>query len=470
MLKPARIVAPSLASAQSGRSFPERLENLGRRARSVALGLVALAACQLALPAGSAQARVLWTANPTEPILEEWANVAAEPGRITTVPFAAVPDEHAYRVEIREGDDPGGYGERSELAFGNPERTGFPVFHEGEDVWIAFQFRMQAPYPLREDHNNWNLIFQLHQHGGTSSPPFEIDAERNAFVATNTPSETQSGGEIGMWPAEAEKWSKFLLHVKFSSSPQIGFIEIFGELNEDKSGIVPLLPNTKLPTVFQQNGVAVPTHARIGTYRGNWFPRPTAVTYYAGFTVATDRASAEASAFEPTKGEPAPEETLTESPSFESVEPEPSGLESSAGSPSSSATEPTTEARHRQHAGRHQQWHAAAPLGARSTGDHHDVSLRVQKPASTATTRRRHRAMGREKREVWLTGGVLRGKSLRRRASIEVYRHHRWRMLAATRLDPRGRFSLAVALPRRRAEIRAKVAGVGYSRVAKVAG
>jgi uncharacterized membrane protein YgcG len=290
------------------------LRTAPRRALPAALAALGLALCLVGISAGSAQASVLWAANVAKPATETWANVAAESGRITTAPFASMPGGKAYRVEIREGDSPGGYGERSELAMGNPEKAGVPVFHEGEEVWIAFQFRMQSPYPISENHNAWNLIFQLHQAGGSSPPPFEINVERNLFIASHRPSEAQTGGEVGSWPAEVDKWSKFLLHVKFSSNAGVGFVEMFGELNEDKSGIVPLLANMKMPTIFEQGGVPVPTHARIGTYRGNWAPRPTAVTYYGGFTVAADRASAETSAF---GSAGSPGQPVAESPTIE---------------------------------------------------------------------------------------------------------------------------------------------------------
>ena len=288
----------SRSASVSCASHANLLVRLPQRALLVLLALVGLAMCSGMASVQAAQASVIWSANPTKPILEDWANEAAEPGRITEVPFASVPGGHAYRVEIREGDNPGGYGERDELGMGNPERAGVPVFHEGDEAWIAFQFRMQSPYPISEEHYYWNIIMQLHQRGGVGVPPFAINVEDNKFMVLRSPGNEVHGSQAaGAWPAEVDKWSKFLIHVKFSPDPAVGSIEMFGELNEDKSGIVSLLKNTKTRTMMEQNGVVVPTHARIGSYRGNWSPRPAAVTYYAGFTIASDRASAEGSAF-----------------------------------------------------------------------------------------------------------------------------------------------------------------------------
>jgi hypothetical protein len=430
-----------------------------RRALFVILSLAGLVLCMASISVSAARAAVLWAANPAKSATEDWANVAAEPGRITTVPFASMPGGKAYRVEIREGDDPGGYGERSELAMGNPERAGVPVFHEGDDVWIAFQFRMQSPYPVGENHNAWNLIFQLHQSGGSSPPPFEINVERNRFIASHRPSEAQTGGEVGSWPAEVDKWSRFLLHVKFSSDAAVGSVEMFGELNEDKSGMVALLTNTKMPTIFKQGGLPVPTHARIGTYRGNWAPRPTAVTYYAGFTVAAERASAETSAFD-----------SSESPGqLSSV---PSGAQLPTGSiantPSapggkSPLTKPPSKA-------------PGSAGGSRRAGDvPHPTPPRSRgplprRPALSVWLRLRKRvatvAVARRTHLASIVGGIASSFSLAgRRVVVEVYRRHAWRVLGVATVDRRDRFALWEQLSPGMKELRAYVVDVGHSRV-----
>jgi hypothetical protein len=430
------------------------------------LPLTGLVLCLASMSVSAAQAAVLWAASPAKSATEDWANVAAEPGRITTVPFASMPGGKAYRVEIREGDNPGGYGERSELAMGNPEKAGVPVFHEGDDVWIAFQFRMQSPYPIGEDHNAWNLIFQLHQSGGSSPPPFEINVERNRFIASHRPSEAQTGGEVGSWPAEVDKWSRFLLHVKFSSDAAVGSVEMFGELNEDKSGMVALLANTKMPTIFKQGGVPVPTHARIGTYRGNWAPRPTAVTYYAGFTVAAERASAETSAFGSGESPGQPGSVLS------GVQPPIASIAKTSVAGASAGKSPLTQppskelgstGRSRRSSG------VSRPTALRSRGPlprrpAPRVWLRLQKRVATA-------AIARRTRLASIVGGIASSAKLAGwRVVVEVYRDHAWRVLGVATVDRRDRFALVEQLPPGASELRAYVADIGHSRVIKTSG
>lgn len=470
-------------------SLANQISLRSRILTAVIITFLASAVCLVAMPVRPAQASVVWTANPTKPMLEEWANVAAEPGRITSVPFASVPYGQAYRVEIREGDDPGGYGERDELAMGNPERSGVPVFHEGEDVWIAFQFRMQSPYPISEEHYYWNLIMQLHQLGGSGVPPFAINVEDNKFMAlTSTGNEVHGSQAVGAWPAEVDKWSKFLLHVKFSPNPEVGSIEIFGELNEDKSGIVPLLKNTKTQTMMVQNGVTVPTHARLGTYRGYWSPRPTAVTYYAGFTIATDRASAEATAFDPTSESSA--EPPAETPNSGTETPSKSGTESTE-APSKGGTEspkaespkaPPASSGSGSSTGSQQGSGGAKPPApsqpGRRTYAYHYVPITWRyissvprqtgwSAASVGRTDASAAAAGRAD-VTRIYGRVASSRARHRQVTVDVYRDNAWRPLAARRVDSRGRFSLSTLLPAGASKLRAYVAGIGWSRAVPV--
>ncbi len=233
---------------------------------------------------------LLWPCDPAKPVLEGWANTLAEPGRITHTTDEGKP---VYRVEIRSGDDPQGYGERAEMAMGNAPRAGFPTFTEGEEVWIALSYKPVSPYPISENHDNWNTVFQLHEAGGPGSPPLAGHLERNKCVLMHNPTAGGSNQEIGEWAAEEGRWTKLLLHAKFSASASTGFLEILGALN-GASSFETVFAETNIPLLF--SGYE-PTHLRLGTYRGNWSPRPTAVLLYGKTAIATSRAVAEAAAF-----------------------------------------------------------------------------------------------------------------------------------------------------------------------------
>jgi len=250
-------------------------------------------AFSLAAPA-TASAAVDWAADAEKPWSEEWASSSCETSsRVSRVISPTSQGLNAYRLELRDGDD--SYGERCELGQANPPRSGFPLFEEGEERWIAFQVRLPDDYPVET--SRWNVFHQLKQIGGMGTPALSMEVRDGKFHLMNSSNNGESCCTTTRWsgPAERHRWVKFNLHVKFSPNPAVGFVELYGDL--DGSGQKLLMQKTNTHTMKRDgSGDAVPSHSRIGMYRDSSVSG-TSHIYFDGYTVATDRASAERRAY-----------------------------------------------------------------------------------------------------------------------------------------------------------------------------
>ena len=279
------------------------------RLQRVALALTSMLAVAAAVPA-TASASVEWAADAERPWNDEWANYSCESGdRISRVSSPKAQGEHAYRIEVRDGDD--SYGERCELGQGNPTRDGFPVHQEGQERWISYQVRLPDEYPVNTP--EWNNIFQL-KGAGNGGPPVNMAVRDGRFLLLNSPENSSTCCERELWSGSAtrNRWVKFTLHVKFSPDPNVGYVELYGDL--DGSGQKLLMSKKNTYTMKRDaSGRTVPSHSRIGLYR-NPTISGSAHAFFDGFTVATDRASAERRAFGSSEPTPPPTPTPTPPP------------------------------------------------------------------------------------------------------------------------------------------------------------
>jgi hypothetical protein len=248
---------------------------------------------------GGGAGEPVWYADPIRPVLSDWANIAAEPGRVTTKPLAAMPYGFAYVDEIRDGDNPGGYGERSEFAEGNPTRAGLEdrLFRQNEERWIAFPFELGADYPIGT--RSWSVIMQIKQLGALGTPILSMGSTGTGAIGLfNSNSNGNTSGNYTRWsgPVKVGQVTEILLHVKFSPDANVGFVELFGDLNGQ--GIEPLMGKTFMSTMKQSGGIAVDDQARLGQYRDAAPKSGTSHVYYGRYVVAQSRSVAEAYAFE----------------------------------------------------------------------------------------------------------------------------------------------------------------------------
>lgn len=253
---------------------------------------------------------VVWTAGAEKPIDQEWASLSTDvncarvtyPGivdtRITRVSSPVNTGAFAYKSTVVDGDSC--YGERAEAGQGNPTRQDMlnRIFRSGEERWISFDVRLASDVPL--DPGTWQTLMQLKQMGAWGSPVMELDVENNQWImhrTTNNPNNQWPSGfqaDFPLGPAQHNVWASFTYHVRFSPDPNVGFLEIYGDLGDGR-GMRQLMPMRAMSTmkINPNTGQTIDSQAKWSLYRD---PRisGTATAYYDGYTVATTRAAAEA--------------------------------------------------------------------------------------------------------------------------------------------------------------------------------
>jgi hypothetical protein len=259
--------------------------------------LLALGGALLALglvQAASASASVVWAANAERPLTQEWANYSCQDAsRITRVTFPSAQGRYAYRVNLNDGDN--SYGERCEMAMGSPTRDGFPVFSSGDENWIGYQVYIPANFPQEGD--KYNEITQFKQVNDLCAPALSLHVEQDRLLLFHSADNRGSCGGRSVWsaPMSYDHWVKLLYHVKWSSDPSVGFVELWGDI--DGSGMKLLMPRTSMFTMkMDSSDRTQPVDARLGIYRDSSIAGD-ATAYFDGFTIATDRAGAEDNAF-----------------------------------------------------------------------------------------------------------------------------------------------------------------------------
>jgi hypothetical protein len=384
--------------------------------RNLLTATFALLATTLVL-ASSASAGVLQTSGAERPWNQEWASWScADQSRFQEVGAPAAEGQKAYKLTVQDGDN--AWGERCELGDGNPGRSGYPLFHEGDERWISFQVYLPDNYPI--DTPDWNVMFQIHQEGDGGCPPLALHVEDGQFKLFNSSSKNYVFDTVEKWhaPAQRNRWAKFTIHMMNSTDDNTGFVEMFGDL--DGQGEKLLMPKEYMHTmtVDKDTGRPMTNHARIGIYR-NPKIQGTSSIFFDNFTIATDRASAENAAF--------------------------------GGVPEVTPPQPVTPAPT-----------PAPPVQPAPARRIHRVVLRSKHRRHTTV-----RSSGRWPQIVPVYGWVKNGRVGRRSVIIEIREHGRWQWLSRGALRSNGRFYLTPSIDpsvHGRVVLRAHVQGVGYSK------
>jgi hypothetical protein len=424
------------------------------RTRHLTLTLLVAVTAAL-LQASSAFASIQSFSGAERPLGQDWASYScADASRVQQVESPAAQGKRAYQLEVRDGDN--SWGERCEIGMGNPWKSGFPLFNEGDERWISFQVYLPDDYPI--DTKDWNVMFQIHQTGDGGCPPLALHVERGQFKLFNTTRNTYVLQTYEMWsaPAVRNHWAKFTLHMMNSTDDSKGFIEILGDL--DGTGYKQLMPKTYTHTATKYaDGSMMTNHARVGIYRNPAIPG-TAHILFDGFTIATDRESAESAAFGAAASPAGQNNTSSGSPGVPGPSPGTSSPPPANNGSGSGDTPTTTPPK-------------PDPVTTPTTTPRkrgHRVILRTRHPRKRSGAR----SSGRWPRVLPVYGWVKAAgaKLAGRTVVIEVRRHGRWVWLSRGWLRSDGRFYLAPSvdsgLPRV-VTLRAHVLGLGYSKPLK---
>lgn len=225
----------------------------------------------LVLPA-AAHASVVWRGDFETGNASQWTkqeSVASD--RLMIVTDRVHQGTYALRASVQQGDNPiHASGNRNELVYIGEEIN--PQAAEGKELYYSWSTLFNEDYPSA---NTWQVFTQFHHTGLNGSPPVE-------FYVLGEQMRMRVGGSTAqdLWsaPLNRGQWNDFVLHIKWSSNPNVGFVELY------HNGQV-VVPRTPRATMFAGDGV----YMKQGLYRSEKIAQP-GVVYHDGLTVATDLA------------------------------------------------------------------------------------------------------------------------------------------------------------------------------------
>ncbi len=231
---------------------------------------------------GLASASTVWSGDFETGNLSQWDRQQVVASNRLLVQTDLVREgRYALKVTVRKGDDPiNASGNRNELLYMGLEPAGSEYYYK----WSTY---FPASFP-RSD--TWQVFTQWHHEGSSGSPPLE-------FFIIDDEMRMRAGGVSGpiVWraPLERGRWHDFVLRVKWSSNPKVGFVELY------KDGKL-AVPKRFVATQFEGDR----NYLKFGLYRNDSISQE-GVVYHDGFTVATTLADVMPPAPEP-EPEPTP--------------------------------------------------------------------------------------------------------------------------------------------------------------------
>lgn len=156
----------------------------------------------------------------------QWESVQSVVGRATVVTTPAkAGTPYVARFEVQPGDvEPITGSNRCELAAQNSTLAAY--FTEGDERYFGWATYLSPSFPVQPFPPNTNMghvLMQLKQ-SGAGSPPLwlQADGEKLALNRGTTPVANYYVG-----PLVRSEWIAWVLRVKFSSDPAVGFVELW---------------------------------------------------------------------------------------------------------------------------------------------------------------------------------------------------------------------------------------------------
>ncbi|MBN1209683.1 MAG: heparin lyase I family protein [Myxococcaceae bacterium] len=245
-----------------------------------------------------AMAEVVWRGDFETGNRSQWDKeqlIAADRAQVVSSPTRQ--GRYALRVEVRKGDDPiRASGNRNEL-------VKFDGSSEGTEYYYGWSTLWPADYPMTP---NWQVFMQWHHSGNNGAPPVRLVLGCSAadcgqalpdtlfFIVNGKTQWTMKG-------LTRDQWHDFVLHIKWSANPNVGFVELWydGQL---------VVPKRYVRTMFDSSGA---NYLKMGLYR-DAATQPTAVLFHDGFVQATTLEEAMPSAR--SGGEEAPDSGAPQAP------------------------------------------------------------------------------------------------------------------------------------------------------------
>lgn len=127
---------------------------------------------------------------------------------------------HAARFEVRNGDNPIGYGDRAEVQASTGES-------EGKERWYSWSTKFDTSFPR---YGAWQVVSQWHANAA-GSPPISFMAENDDLVLRahrySAPNSLIDIVDIWRGSLRRGQWQDIKVHVKWSGSDSTGFLELW---------------------------------------------------------------------------------------------------------------------------------------------------------------------------------------------------------------------------------------------------
>jgi hypothetical protein len=174
-------------------------------------------------------AQPLWSGDFETGDLSQWSpKLDLQEGatdRLSVVGEPVREGRHALRATVKHGDL-NNNGSRAEVVLRDP------MFREGDERWFHWHTMFPADF---EPSPKWALYTQWHASGFGVPVGFNVHGETLSFRVMGHEYDGAGKWDAGtLWKEQLRrgKWNEYLLHVKFSDNPNIGFVELWvdGEL------------------------------------------------------------------------------------------------------------------------------------------------------------------------------------------------------------------------------------------------
>lgn len=234
-------------------------------------------------PAERVAAGLLWTGDAETGDLSQFntdagQDVGGNPPRVVTSPVR----DGRYAIELTVNgatneDDGICCGTRNELL------PRFRTIEEGDDLWFGFSTYLAPGFALEPD---WQLITQFKQNFD-GSPPLGLYVEQSQYIVEGGyghPDGSQPY-RISLATVTTGTWVDWVWHVKFSTDPAVGFIEVW------RDGTLVLPHYTPgFGTLYPGTGNQAGVYAKTGIYRDPTVASP-ATMYLDNWRIGTSAAA-----------------------------------------------------------------------------------------------------------------------------------------------------------------------------------
>lgn len=235
-----------------------------------ALGLV------LALFAGSARSTVGWRGDYETGSVSQWSlgSQSKDPSRIAVATDVTRQGRYAARFEVRSGDNNvagSGSGERAEVLTNSATTDGV----EGREAYWAWSTLF--PSNFSAPGGAWNVFTQFHHSGSTGQSNIHFDVRDMTTIGLRVMGGNESSPtrrDFSLAPLTKGSWHDFVFHVKWSSNPSVGFVEVWVNGRN-------VVPKTFTPTLYAGQSV----YLKQGYYRSAF--SGTTVVYHDGMRRGT---------------------------------------------------------------------------------------------------------------------------------------------------------------------------------------